>query len=107
VEHNQTAFLDLIDKKESNKITFVVYRKPTSTDLIINNSNHLFEQKLAVYHSMLQRMKRFPLTDNNKTKELNTIIHTANNNNGYDTNMILNLKNKIINGNSMTNSLWN
>jgi hypothetical protein len=39
--------------------------------------------------------------NNNKTKELNTITH-IDNNNGYDTKMILNLNNKINNGNSVT-----
>jgi hypothetical protein len=72
-----------------------IYRKPTATDITINNSScHPKEQKLATYKNWIQRLHTLPLNANNKNKELNTIINIGLNN-GYKKADILQLYNKL------------
>jgi hypothetical protein len=60
-----------------------IYRKPTSTDVVIpHSSNHPASHKSAAFHYMLDRAQRLPLTDEEKQKEM-TVIKTIATNNGY------------------------
>jgi hypothetical protein len=60
-----------------------VYRKPTATDITINsNSCHPKEHKLAAYKNWIHRLSTLPLNENNKKKEIITIINVPLNN-GY------------------------
>jgi hypothetical protein len=72
-----------------------IYRKPTTTDITINNrSCHPKERKLAAYKNWIHRLLKLPLEENAKNKELNTIINIALNN-GYRREDITQLYNKI------------
>jgi hypothetical protein len=52
-----------------------VYRKPTATDVTINNTSyHPKEHKLAICKNWIQILLMLPLNANNKRKELNTNI---------------------------------
>lgn len=90
-------FLDLNLTLIGNKIDFNIFRKDTYTDTVIHNSsNHPFTQKLAAFHSMVNRLVTIPLSVTNFTLELNLIKQIAVNN-GYSTKLIdqlLNKKNK-------------
>jgi hypothetical protein len=47
---NKINYLDLTINKEDNKLTFTVYRKPTTTDSIIHNDScHPNEYKIVSY----------------------------------------------------------
>jgi hypothetical protein len=71
--------LNLINKQ--GQLETEIYRKATVTDITINsNSCHPKEQKLAIYKNWTHRLLTLPLKENNKTKELNTIINIALNN---------------------------
>jgi hypothetical protein len=46
--HNTLNYLDLTITNKHNKLTFSIYRKPTSTNLIIHNDScHPYEQKIS------------------------------------------------------------
>jgi hypothetical protein len=67
-------YLDLTVTKNYNKLIFDIYRKPTNTDLIINNdSSHPNEHKKSTTTYLITRMITYPITHENKVLELNTI----------------------------------
>jgi uncharacterized protein YifE (UPF0438 family) len=84
VEGNEyISYLDLNMHRNLNNIHLGIYRKPTSTDVVIpQSSNHPASHKTAAFHYMLDRAFRLPLTDIEKQKEI-TIIQTIATNNGY------------------------
>jgi hypothetical protein len=58
-----------------------VYRKPTATDVAINNASRPPKQhELAAYKNWIHRPLVLPLNESNSRKELNSIINTALNN---------------------------
>jgi hypothetical protein len=64
---NSITFLDITIQKESNKFSFNIYRKPTTTDTIIpRESCHPPEQKHAAIRYMINRMNTYQLNDCNK-----------------------------------------
>jgi hypothetical protein len=64
-------------------------------DVTINNTSyHPKEHKLVAYKNWIYRFFRLPLNENNKRKELNTIINIALNN-GYKKDDIMNLHNRL------------
>jgi hypothetical protein len=72
-----------------------VYRKPTTTDVTINNtSSHPKENKLEAFKNWIHRLLMLPLNENNKKKELNTVINISLNN-GYKKNNNLTLYNQL------------
>ncbi|XP_072152535.1 uncharacterized protein [Bemisia tabaci] len=76
-------FLDLTIRVENRKIKFGIYRKQCFTDAIIpNNSYHPWPQKMAGFHSMLNRLTTIPLEKEEYERELTTILNIATNN-GY------------------------
>jgi hypothetical protein len=83
-QDNRINFLDITVIKNQDRLSFDIYRKPTTTDSIIpNDSCHLLEQKLAAIRYLSNRIETYNLNHVIKQKESNTlkqIIH----NNKYD-----------------------
>jgi hypothetical protein len=76
--NNQIEYLDLKLTNKQGQLEIEVYRKPTATDITINNSScHPREHKLAAYKCWLQRLCKLPLDAKNKRKELDIIINIA------------------------------
>jgi hypothetical protein len=71
---NRINYLDLTITKEDNKLTFVIYRKPTTTDSIIHNDScHPNEHKKLAINYLINHMNTYSLTHRNKNLE-QTII---------------------------------
>ena len=71
-------FLDLSVRKENNSLTYKVYRKPTTTDMVINaHSYHPETQKLAPFNAFIHRLLSIPLCSNDYQEEINTIKYIA------------------------------
>jgi len=70
-------FLDLTIIKETNRITFDIFRKPTTTDLIIpKDSCHPIEQKLATIGYFTDRIQICNLNHVRRLKESNVLKPT-------------------------------
>jgi hypothetical protein len=84
IEENQyICYLDLNIHRNTNNIQLGIYRKLTSTDIIIpHSSNHPENHKTAAFHFMLDRALKLPLIDTENQKEI-AIIKTIAKNNGY------------------------
>jgi hypothetical protein len=80
---NKLNYLDVTIENTNNTFTFNIYRKPTTTDLIIpNNSCHPTKHKLAAIRYMTNRRNAYPISTeykHNETQIMNTVLH----NNGY------------------------
>jgi len=71
-----------------------IYRKPTSTDVIItNDSCHPTEHKVAAIRYLHNRMVSYQLAPENMEKEHNTILQILNSNT-YDTSILQKLSTK-------------
>ena len=95
--NNTLNFLDLTITKDipNKKLSFDIYRKPTSTDIIIPKTSHCHpNQKMSAFRYMLNRVLEVPLDNNNVSKELNTILKIGLNN-GYTIADIQNVYNKL------------
>jgi hypothetical protein len=79
-----------------------VYRKPTATDITINTNSCHPKEKLAAYKNWIHRLLPLPLNENNKKKELNTVINIALNN-GYRKEDILHIYGKLKQQNNLEN----
>lgn len=81
-ETNQKLpFLDLLLIREGDKISFEIYRKPSTTDNIIQyNSNSPHTHKFAAFHSFFYRLFKIPLSRDAFQKELQIIKMLATNN---------------------------
>ena len=95
MENNEINFLDLtIYKDKNNSVKFKIFRKKTTTDIIIPyKSNHPARHKHAAIHSMAHRVHNVPLTEDNRTDEI-ACIHQICKNNGYPTYIVNNILNK-------------
>jgi hypothetical protein len=82
--NNQLNFLYVTIKKDNNRISFDIYKKPTSTDIIIpQESCHPVEQKLSAIRYLQNRIETYPTDTDCKLKEKSIIDHILHNNN-YD-----------------------
>lgn len=82
---------DLTMKNINNKHHFEIYRKPTTTDCIIDaHSFHPKAHKLAFFHTMLNRLTKLPLEDNAIQKEIKILEYIAQQND-YDPKIITQL----------------
>jgi hypothetical protein len=82
-KQNTIDYLDITIKRLYNKLEFAIYRKLTTTDFIVPNiSCHPYELKKSAIYYLINRMKTYPLSYENKTQEWN-IIQTILKNNGY------------------------
>jgi len=81
-EHNNSiSFLDLLITRHPTQIEIDIFRKPTTTDTIINyTSNHPTEHKMAAYSYLINRMTSLPLSDEKRIAEWQNIRTIANNN---------------------------
>jgi hypothetical protein len=85
-ENDKINFLDLSISRIGNRIELAIYRKPTTTDLIIpNDSCHPSEHKKNAINYLLNRINQYPITSKNKKEE--SIINVILNNNNYPTNI--------------------
>ena len=95
-ENNIINYLDTSIHGNNTSLDIGVYRKPTATGTVIHiTSNHPHEQKISVFNCYTNRMITVPATKKSRQEEWKTILAIAENN-GYSTDMICNLKNKII-----------
>ena len=69
-ENKKITFLDNTIAKGHDSLLFELYRKPTTTDVIIpNDSCHPGEHKTAAIRYFYNRMKWYKLTPENQQKE--------------------------------------
>jgi hypothetical protein len=72
--NKQISYLDLNLSNKQEYIETDIYRKPTSSDIAINNTScHPGEQKMSTFRYWLHYI---PLNDANKNKELNNHTHS-------------------------------
>jgi hypothetical protein len=85
---NKINFLDISIAKEQDKLTFDIYRKPTTTDSIIpGDSCHPTEHKMANVRYLINRMNKHYLSTTNKDKGRKIVKHILQENK-YDTSII-------------------
>ena len=74
----QLPFLDLKIKRNSDRLTFGIYRKPTHTENYINaNGYNPKSQQHAVFNSLVYRLLNTPLEQTEYTREYEHILNTA------------------------------
>jgi hypothetical protein len=82
-DDNNLNYLDITIINSNNTFTFDIFRKPTTTNIIIpNDSCHPTEHKMAAIRYMNNRRNTYPISTEQKHNEtyiINTILH----NNGY------------------------
>jgi nucleoside-specific outer membrane channel protein Tsx len=100
---NKLNYLDINIENTNNTFTFNIYRKSTTTDLIIqNDSCQPTEHKLSAMRYMTNRMNTYSISTENKHKEtqiINTILH----NNGYTPQLLSYKKKNTMNTTSDSN----
>jgi hypothetical protein len=73
-EKNEINFLDITVAKGHDGLSFEIYRKPTTTDVIIaNDSCHPREYKTAAIRYFCNRMKAYKLTPESQRREKDTV----------------------------------
>ena len=73
---NKINFMDLTINIVNQKMEFSIYRKPTCSDVVINNnSDHPISKKHAAFHSLAHRAANVPMSKENLHKELDNIRH--------------------------------
>jgi hypothetical protein len=71
---NILNYLNISIHNTNSKLTFGIYRKPTTTDSIIhNNSCHPHEHKNSAVRYLINRMNTYPISHENKAQELHTV----------------------------------
>ena len=81
-ENNKINFLDITITKGPDGLLFEIYKKPTTTDVIIpNDSCHPSEHKTAAIRYFYNRMKSYKLIPESQQKERNTLQQILVNNN--------------------------
>jgi hypothetical protein len=92
--NHRINFLDVTICREQKRFSMDIYRKPTSTDVIIpNDSCHPGEHKVAAIRYLHNRMVSYQLAPENMEKEHNTILQILNSNK-YDTSILRKLSTK-------------
>jgi hypothetical protein len=90
------TYLDLIIHRCTHNIQLSIHRKPTQTDTTFHyTSNHPMQYNLAAYIAYIHRMLSFPITDQARRSEWETICTIARNN-GFPTQLIHNTRHKIL-----------
>ena len=72
---NRINFLDSTISRVDNTISFNIYRKPTATDIIPNDSCHPPEHKLAAIRYLTNCLSTYPRNETNKRTE-NILYYT-------------------------------
>ena len=98
IEHEVNSalpFLDLNIMRVWDRLSFSIYRKPTTTDHIIPaHSAHPYEHKISSFYSLFYRLFNIPMCESSFNEELG-VIKTIAQNNGYTQEEIRNIFNKI------------
>ena len=69
-ENNQINFLDITIKKGNQSLRYDIYRKPTSTNIIIpSESNHPIEHKISAIRYLQNRNETYATSTQSKQKE--------------------------------------
>ena len=65
-------------QRDQNGLKFGIYRKPTSTEVYINNKafNHK-PHKLAAFNFMLHRANNIPMKNNEYNAEIDKVLEIA------------------------------
>jgi hypothetical protein len=78
---NKLNFLDITVTKDANKLTYEIYRKPTTSHTIIpKDSCHPIEHKLAAVRYFANRIHTYNLDQTQKQKETDTVKEILHNN---------------------------
>jgi hypothetical protein len=78
---NRINYLYLMIMKNENKLNCEIYRKPTITDLILNNTPcHPYNHKRSAINYLYNQMNTYKITKENKKKEEETISQILKNN---------------------------
>lgn len=86
--NNSICFLYLCVINDNGKHSFDIFRKKTTTDVVIHNSSaHPIKYKYVFFNSMVDRILRLPLSDSNIGKELKILTHIAVSN-GYEASLV-------------------
>jgi hypothetical protein len=73
-QNNRINFLDITVTKSQDGLSFKIYRKPMTTDIVIpNNSCHPREHNTAAIRYYCNRMNTYKLTPESKLKERDNI----------------------------------
>jgi len=105
-QNNQISFLDITIKKDQKGLLFEVYRKPSTTDIIIpNDSCHPIEHKTAAIRYYRIRLDTYRLTPENRKKEKETIRQILANNK-YDAHPIEMLHRKRRQNHNVQKQKW-
>ena len=105
--NNSLNFLDLTITKTNNTHTYKIYRKPTTSDMVIHNSsNHPTQHKHAAFNYMLHRLTSIPLNTHDYQEELNTIKYIAVKN-GYNPDLVNKIHKRILNTKNKTHQTNN
>lgn len=88
-------FFDLTISNDNGRHAFGIFRKPTSTDAIVDyNSNHHSSHKKAFFHFAFNRMFRLPLKTTDREFELKLIKQIAKKNN-YPIEYVMKIYNRV------------
>ena len=80
-EKHSTNFLYITIYKTNSRLSFRIYRKPTTTDNIIpQDSNHPPEHKMSAINYLSNCLISYPLKDTDKKHEYETIRYILHNN---------------------------
>ena len=91
---NKLNFLDITIIKVADRISFYIYRKPTTTEVIIpNDSCHPQEHKKPAIRYFLNRVNTYDIDTKRKQAEMDTIKQIIHNNR-YDTSVLDNINDK-------------
>ena len=77
---NKLHFLDISIMKIAGRISFDIYRNPTTSDIIPNGSRHPQEQKMAAIRYFLNRINAYDIDVKRNQVELDTIKQIIHNN---------------------------
>ena len=76
MEDDCINFLDVSIIIQQNSLQFKIYRKPTTTDIIIPaDSNHPIDHKYSAIRYLLHRLQSYPLSDTHKHVEHDISSH--------------------------------
>jgi hypothetical protein len=87
-ENGAIPFLDLMIRRNNDSVDFSIYRKPTDSQLLINDDSfHHPSHKHAAFHSMIHRLFKIPMNEESFNIEWEYIQETAKIN-GFDLKVI-------------------
>jgi hypothetical protein len=68
--NNILNYIDITIENTNNALTFSIYRKPTTTDLMIHNDScHPTEHKYSAIRYLVNRMNTYPISTESKHNE--------------------------------------